>query len=180
MHVNLKNTSKFLSYVLRHNPDKYGLTMDRHGWVSIDEIIGASERDGYPLNRSTIKEIVATNNKKRFSLSDDGTKIRANQGHSIKIDLGYASVTPPEQLYHGTATKNLDAIRKNGLQKMSRHHVHLSPDRETAKTVGGRHGKPIVLTIDSAAMERNGHLFYCSDNGVWLTDSVPVEYISNM
>lgn len=180
MNAQLKKISKFLSYVLRHNPDKYGLTMDSRGWVSVDEIINASVQDGYPLERETIEEIVATNNKKRFSYSEDGTKIRANQGHSVKVDLGFTALTPPEKLYHGTAIKNIESIKVTGLQKMNRHHVHLSKDRETAKQVGGRHGKPVILIIDTQAMHEKGFSFYCSENGVWLTESVPFEYIIDM
>lgn len=180
MHTNLKNVSKFLSYILRHNPQKYDLVIDKQGWVSVDDILTASKRDGHPLTRETIEEVVVTNNKKRFSFSEDGTKIRANQGHSIKVDLGLEPSTPPKELYHGTAIKNLESIKVSGLKKMNRHHVHLSPDKETAKTVGGRHGKPIILTIHTEAMLADNHQFFISHNGVWLTDSVPVAYISGL
>lgn len=170
-------TSKFLSLVLRHEPQKIGLKLDPNGWVNVDELLSSCRHHGVLLDRADLEEIVATNDKKRFSFSDDGLRIRANQGHSIAVELGYSATPPPSQLYHGTATRFLDSIRSKGLTKGARHHVHLSKDAETAHKVGQRHGKPVVLAISSEAMHRAGHTFYLSDNGVWLTDHVPAEFI---
>ena len=171
-------TSKFLSFVLRHNPDAIGLTLDSAGWASVDELITCAANDGKTLTRDHIREVVETNNKQRFILSDDGNRIRANQGHSIKIELGLEAVDPPEMLYHGTATRFLDSIQREGLQPRNRHHVHLSKEIETAINVGSRHGKPVVLQIDARKMASDGCEFFCSANGVWLTDEVPPRYFS--
>jgi putative RNA 2'-phosphotransferase len=132
---------------------------------------------GHPIERSELEKIVATNEKKRFALSDDGQKIRASQGHSIEVSLGYTPQAPPARLFHGTATRFLDSIRREGLRKGERHHVHLSAEESTARIVGRRHGKPVVLVVNAEAMEAEGHAFFLSDNGVWLTDRVPTAFI---
>lgn len=175
----LVNTSKFLSLVLRHAPETIGLKLDENGWANIDELLQDAARHirGSNLNRELLEEIVASSDKQRFVISEDGQRIRANQGHSVAIDLALEPRVPPVELFHGTATRFLDGIFAEGLKKVSRQHVHLSPDRETALKVGQRHGKPAILSIAAAAMHADGHLFYLSDNGVWLTDQVPVKYI---
>ena len=170
--------SKFLSLVLRHQPEKVGLTLNDEGWVSVSELILAFESYGFPLALGELQEVVRSNDKKRFSFSPDGLFIRANQGHSVTVELGYEPVLPPPILYHGTAERFLSSIRQQGLLKGRRHHVHLSDNTETAETVGGRYGKPVVLRITSERMHKDGYLFFRSDNGVWLTESVPVEYIA--
>ena len=172
-----KRISKFLSLVLRHEPGKIGIVLDEHGWTDCDELIQAASRHSVRFDRATLLEIVRTNDKQRFALSDDGSHIRANQGHSVTVDLALAPKQPPETLYHGTVEKFIGAIRSAGLQKGERHHVHLSPDLTTATKVGQRRGKPVILTIRAAAMANAGHPFFLSDNGVWLTDTVPPEFI---
>lgn len=168
-----KKLSKFLSYVLRHNPDKLELTLDQQGWIATEELL-AKLND---ISMQQLEYVVENNNKKRFAFNDDKTKIRANQGHSIKIDLAYSAIEPPEFLYHGTAIKNITSIKSKGILKGNRHHVHLSADIETAKNVGQRHGQPIVLVIQSKEMYEAGYEFFVSENGVWLTDFVAVEFI---
>ena len=170
-------TSKFLSLVLRHEPERIGLKLGDAGWVSVDELLTALKRHGAPILLEQLKHIVATSDKKRFAFSDDGARIRASQGHSVEVDLQYAPQTPPEVLYHGTATRFLDAIRQHGLQKMARHDVHLSGETKVTLQVGGRHGKPALLTIRAGEMHRAGFVFRCSANGVWLVDHVPPQYI---
>ncbi|AXT59570.1 RNA 2'-phosphotransferase [Aquimarina sp. AD10] len=177
MKTNHKNTSKFLSLILRHNPAKIGLQLDDNGWADVTELLSKSKNHSPNLDIDLLKEIVQNNDKKRFAFNDDQSKIRANQGHSLDINLGYIPKQPPEFLYHGTVSKFIDAIKEKGILKMSRHHVHLSQDRETAIKVGSRRGKPIVLTLRSGAMHTNGVEFFQSDNGVWLTDHVLPEYI---
>ncbi len=177
MKNNTRRISKKLSYLLRHNPDVFGLTLDAQGWCKVDELLKAFEENGTPLTRELLEEVVATNDKKRFAFNEDSTKIRASQGHSISIDLGYTPVEPPEILYHGTAKRFLDAIFKEGLQKRSRHHVHLSPDLDTAVKVGQRHGQVVVLKVMAKAMFDQGHAFYRSQNGVWLTEEVKPEFL---
>jgi putative RNA 2'-phosphotransferase len=173
----LISISKFISLVLRHQPHKYGLALDEHGWAQIDDLIDAAERAGVPLTHALLEEVVAHNDKQRFAISDDGRAIRARQGHSLSIDLGLVALEPPPQLYHGTAERFLASIRGQGLLRRSRQHVHLSPDAATALKVGQRHGKPIVLTVQSGAMHADGYRFYRSENGVWLVDSVAVAYL---
>ncbi len=170
----LTATSKFLSYVLRHAPDSIGVSMDPAGWVAVDELIERAAPQ-QALSEATIAEVVATNAKRRFALSDDGRRIRASQGHSVDVDLGLEPVEPPDRLYHGTATRFLDAILTEGLRPGSRNHVHLSADVDTARTVGQRHGKSVILAIDAAALHAQGQFFYRSANGVWLTDAVSPE-----
>lgn len=170
-------TSKFLSLILRHEPEKVGLKLGEAGWVGVDELLAAVSRHGKTLTLEQLRHIVATSDKKRFTFSEDGTRIRANQGHSVEVDLQYAPQTPPEFLYHGTATRFLDGIRKDGLQKMERHDVHLSAETKVTLQVGSRHGKPVLLTIRAGEMHRAGHVFRCSTNGVWLVSHVPPEFI---
>ena len=173
-----KKTSKFLSYVLRHHPELIGLNLDENGWADVEELIIKSTNDTQGFTFEELNEIVETNDKKRFIFNEDKTRIRASQGHSIGIDLNLKSQQPPEFLYHGTAQVNVDSILKNGIEKRSRQHVHLSLDRETATKVGMRHGKPIILTISTGKMFDDGILFYLSENNVWLTDFIDAEYIS--
>jgi putative RNA 2'-phosphotransferase len=178
MESRLVRTSKLLSYLLRHRPESIGLQLDAAGWADIDELIRCANAHGKQLSRELIEEAVATNSKNRFALSADRTRVRANQGHSIPVDLGLAPVAPPDHLYHGTATRFLDSIMSTGLHSRSRQHVHLSGDRETAVKVGQRHGKPVVLLVAAGAMATAGHLFYLSANQVWLTTEVPAEYLT--
>jgi putative RNA 2'-phosphotransferase len=173
----LTRTSKFLSLVLRHRPELIGITLDSAGWVSVAELLRACRAHGRPLTREELREAVASNDKQRFSFSEDGRMIRANQGHSVPVELGYSPAVPPETLYHGTAEKFLPLIREEGLKKGARHHVHLSPDEETAGRVGGRRGTPVILKVESGRMQREGHEFFRSANGVWLTEHVPPEYL---
>lgn len=169
--------SKFLSLILRHKPEVAGIELDEQGWVEIDVLLAACAAHGRALSRADLDYVVANNNKQRFAVSDDGLRIRANQGHSVAVDLGYEAVEPPELLYHGTAVQNLPSIRRQGLVKGKRHHVHLSADEATATAVGQRHGKPVVLTVKAGEMAQAGFLFFLSANGVWLKETVPYLYI---
>lgn len=173
----LVKRSKYLARHLRHQPEALGLTLDPGGWVAVDALLAAMRRHGNELSRAQLDEIVARNNKQRFSFDETGTRIRANQGHSIPVDLQLAPATPPDALYHGTSKATIGPILREGLQKMRRQHVHLSRDKATAIKVGSRHGAPIVLLVDAAAMARDGYQFFLSDNGVWLTDHVPPRYL---
>ena len=173
----LTKTSKFLSFVLRHKPDEIGLTLDENGWANINELIEKSVSYGKKINREILEEVVMKNDKKRFVISDDGTSIRANQGHSIAVDLELVPQQPPAILFHGTAERNLELILSSGLKKMQRHHVHLTESTETAKKVGVRYGKPVLLKIKTEPMRRDGFDFYKSENNVWLVDEVPAQYI---
>lgn len=171
-------TSKFLSYVLRHQPESIGLTLDNEGWAEFDRLLICANRAGTPLTRQQIEAVVASNDKKRFTISDDGLRIRAAQGHSTpSVSMTYTEKQPPEQLFHGTATRFLDAIKEKGLIPGSRHHVHLSSDKQTASAVGQRYGKPVVLSVNTQLMHERGFLFYQADNGVWLTEHVPAEFL---
>jgi putative RNA 2'-phosphotransferase len=170
-------TSKFLSLILRHEPERVGLTLGEAGWVGVEELLAAVNRHGKALTLEALQHIVATSDKKRFAFSEDGKRIRASQGHSVEVDLQYAPQTPPEILYHGTATRFLDGIRKDGLQRMDRHDVHLSAETKVTMQVGGRHGKPVLLVIRAGEMHRAGHIFRCSANGVWLVNHVPAQFI---
>lgn len=172
----LVSTSKFLSLVLRHQPEIIGLSLDDAGWADIDVLIRLSQAHR-PLTRALIEQVVEENSKQRFAISEDGRRIRANQGHSIEVELGLQPLAPPTRLYHGTATRFVDAIRREGLVKRSRQHVHLSADADTATAVGARHGKPAVLIVRAGEMAAAGHAFFRSENGVWLTDAVPVGFI---
>ena len=169
--------SRFLSYVLRHKPEALDLDMSTDGWVAVEELIDKMNKDGKDITFQILKMIVQQDDKKRYSFNEDESRIRANQGHSIKIDLDLKPITPPKYLYHGTAARNIDSIKEHGLLKRERHHVHLSENKDTAKRVGARYGKPIILTILAGDMNNAGHTFYRSDNLVWLTDTVPVEFI---
>ncbi len=169
--------SKFLSLVLRHNPVLIGLELDVNGWASVTELLGKMKSKGHNISLEDLKYLVETNSKKRFTFSDDFKKIRANQGHSIEVDLGYIKQVPPPVLFHGTAEKNLDLILKDGIKKMKRHHVHLSHDITTARKVGMRHGKPVIINIDAKGMTEQGFDFFLSTNDVWLTDFVPAEFV---
>lgn len=172
-----KKISKFLSLVLRHKPEVLDLEMDENGWTSVADLLEKMNRPPYALSFEDLKFIVDNNDKRRFVFSPDFTMIRANQGHSIEVDLALREQTPPGVLYHGTAMKNLGSIRKQGLLKGERHHVHLSVDRETAIKVGSRHGKPVVLPVAAMNMYQSGIKFYKSENGVWLTEHVAPHFI---
>lgn len=169
--------SKFLSLVLRHRPQRIGLALDKAGWADVPELLTKANAAGVLLTYEQLQQIVAESDKQRFAFNHDGTRIRANQGHSIDVDLGLEPLAPPEIVYHGTAVRFLSSIRQQGLLPRQRHHVHLSRDAETAVRVGQRHGKPVVLVIRAGDMYHDGHLFYRSANGVWLTDHVPPIYI---
>ncbi|MGK0387663.1 MAG: putative RNA 2'-phosphotransferase [Maribacter sp.] len=173
----VKNISKFLSLVLRHKPQVIGLNLDKQGWTSVEELLEKLTTHKKGITMSELEWIVENNNKKRFAFNEDKTRIRANQGHSLTLDLGYEAVEPPEFLYHGTATRFIDSIKKTGLEKRNRYHLHLSQELDTATSVGGRHGKSIILIIKSKEMHQAGHDFFVSENGVWLTDHVPLNFI---
>lgn len=178
--MNKKNTdiSKFLSYVLRHKPEAIGLSLDKDGWAFIHDLMISSVKEGYALDENIIRNVVDNSDKKRFTISDDGLRIRAAQGHSThKVNIDYKEKIPPDFLYHGTATRFMPAIREQGLLSMSRQYVHLSPDENTAVQVGQRHGKPVVLKIKALNMYEQGFKFYQADNNVWLTDFVPYQFI---
>lgn len=169
--------SKFLSLVLRHRPQRIGIELTMHGWVKIDRLVEASGERGRAFTREQLAVVVAECEKQRFALSPCKTMIRASQGHSVAIDLGYEPTEPPNLLYHGTAETRVGGIRREGLRRMKRHHVHLSEGIETAERVGARHGKPIVLTVRAGEMHKNGHHFAVSANRVWLTEAVPPEFL---
>ena len=173
----MSKLGKFLSYVLRHNPDEIGITLDSAGWVSVDELLAALAQHGRATERERLEREVAEDDKQRFALSEDGTRIRANQGHSIPVDLGLDPIEPPELLYQGTVARFLDSIREKGLLRGERHDVHLSEDLETATAVGRRRGAPVILTVRAHEMWSDGYLFYCTANQVWLTEHVPPQYI---
>jgi putative RNA 2'-phosphotransferase len=177
MKTQIVEISKFLSYVLRHKPEAIGISLDDEGWVTVDVLLAAAARNGQSITQQQLEEVVATNDKKRFSFSADGQLIRANQGHSVEVDLGLVPVEPPELLYHGTVERFLDSIREKGLLRGNRQHVHLSADRETAARVGQRRGRPVVLVVEAGRMHREGHPFYKSENGVWLTETAPPKYL---
>jgi putative RNA 2'-phosphotransferase len=172
-----KNVSKFLSLVLRHSPETINLKLDENGWADVAELIEKCNKKGNRLDLELLDYVVENNDKKRFAFNEDKTKIRASQGHSISVELNLDEAEPSEFLYHGTVGKFLESIKKEGLQKMSRQHVHLSHDRETAIKVGSRRGAAQILTVRSGAMDRDGFKFYLSENNVWLTDEVPAKYI---
>lgn len=172
-----KSVSKFLSLVLRHSPETIGLKLDKNGWADVDELIMKCHQFGKEFDFELLEEVVETNDKKRFTFNEDLTKIRANQGHSIDVELNLKEYEPNDFLYHGTVEKFIDLIKENGLQKMSRQYVHLSKDKETAVKVGARRGKPIILKVEAKKMFENGFKFYLSKNNVWLIDEVPAEYI---
>lgn len=175
--MDLISVSKFISLILRHKPETINITLDEHGWANVDELIEGVAKQYPGFDMTELEGIVRTDNKQRYSFNDDKSLIRANQGHSIPVDVELEEKTPPEFLYHGTATKFEAAIDKEGLIPKSRLYVHLSKDIETAINVGKRHGSPVIYTIDARAMAADGYKFYLSANGVWLANSVPVKYM---
>ena len=173
-----KETSKFISLILRHRPEAAGIVLDEHGWADVQELIsGVNNSEGHTLDMETLEEIVRTDEKQRYSFNEDHTLIRANQGHSIPVDVELEEKVPPAVLYHGTGEKYVPSINAQGLLPKGRLYVHLSPDVETARKVGSRHGKPVIYTIDCAGMAADGYKFYLSANKVWLTKKVPVRYL---
>ena len=172
--------SKYLSLVLRHNPAAAGVTLDPEGWVRVEDLLAGAGRHGHSFSRAELEEVVKQNEKQRFAFSPDAKRIRANQGHSVSVDLGFTPETPPEVLYHGTVERFLSPIMERGLDKRSRQYVHLSVDVATATRVGSRRGEPVILRIAAASMHSDGFRFYCSANGVWLTELVPPQYISRV
>lgn len=175
----LVTVSKYLSKHLRHAPEALGLTLDSGGWAPVDELLSAASRHGFPITYDELLECVETSDKQRFSFDETGDRIRANQGHSVAVDLQLEAREPPEILYHGTVAKFLEPIRNEGLKKGRRHHVHLSKDVETARKVGARRGAPIVLQIAAQRMFHDGHTFFLSTNGVWLVETVPPAFLIN-
>jgi putative RNA 2'-phosphotransferase len=176
----LVRVSKYLSLHLRHRPERLGLTLAEGGWVPVADLLGACARNGFPITRADLDEVVRTSDKQRFAFDPTGTLIRANQGHSVAVDLELEPAEPPAELYHGTGEAAVPSIRATGLDRRTRHHVHLSADVATATKVGARHGRPVVFAVDAAAMRRDGHVFYRSTNGVWLTERVPPEYLRRL
>lgn len=174
--MNLTKIGRYISLILRHKPDVIGITLDKHGWANVDELIKGVNKSR-KLTMEMLEEIVATDDKQRYSFNEDKTKIRANQGHSIDVDVELEEVQPPEYLWHGTGRKYVDSIMKDGLISKSRLYVHLSDNYNTAINVGVRHGEPVVLCIWAGDMYRDGYKFYRSKNGVWLVKHVPVEYL---
>ena len=172
-----RQISKFLSLVLRHQPEKIGIDLNEAGWTSVNELLEAMRQNGRKINRDTLDHVVASNDKQRFEFSEDGAMIRATQGHSVEVELGYQSANPPEFLLHGTPATAVDEIRRDGLRKMKRHHVHLHAEVSTAEAVGARRGAPMVLKVLSQQMANEGYLFFVTPNNVWLTDRVPARFI---
>ncbi|BBB58519.1 putative RNA 2'-phosphotransferase [Undibacterium sp. KW1] len=177
MNNNNKNFSKFLSYVLRHQPDSIGITLDAQGWTEIATLMSQAAKHGKRFKLEDLHEAVRTSDKQRFALSEDGLRIRANQGHSVAVDLALPVTVPPDVLYHGTASRFIASIMEEGLRPGSRHHVHLSANTTTARTVGARHGTPVILQVMAKQMQEDGIQFFVSANGVWLCDSVPPKYL---
>lgn len=178
MSKKIVSASKFLSLVLRHQPEVIGMQLDPEGWLPIDELIENANQHGNPITLELLHEVVATNDKKRFALSEDGLRIRASQGHSVaSVELNLQPTEPPKLLYHGTIAAFIASIREHGLQKQGRNQVHLSADEATAVKVGSRRGKPIILTVAAGRMHSAGHDFFLSANGVWLTETVPTAFI---
>jgi putative RNA 2'-phosphotransferase len=174
----LKTISKFLSKYLRHAPEDLGLTLQPGGWVQVVDLLDAAGRAGFSITRAELRQCVEINDKQRFSFDDTGGRIRANQGHSVEVDLQLEEKVPPDVLYHGTVARFLPTIWADGLNRGTRHHVHLSKDVATARKVGARRGKPVVLRVDAGRMHQDGYKFFLSANGVWLADSVPAEYLA--
>ena len=177
--MDLKKTSKFISLILRHKPETIGISLDEHGWANVAELIEGISKTQY-IDMAMLEEIVTTDNKQRYSFNEDKTLIRANQGHSIPVDVELPEKKPPVILYHGTGEKYVSSIDEQGLIPKSRLYVHLSKDEQTAKTVGSRHGRPIIYEIHASEMYEDGYIFYLSVNGVWLTKSVPVKYMKKL
>lgn len=177
--MSLNKTSRFISMILRHKPGVIGITLDEHGWANVSELVEGVNKV-HPLDMETLEEIVRTNEKQRFSFNEDKTKIRANQGHTIPVDVELEEKDPPEVLYHGTGEKYVESIDSTGLEPRQRLYVHLSTDKEMAVKVGQRHGKPVVYRVNSGQMAKNGYVFYLSVNGMWLTKAVPVQYLEKL
>lgn len=175
--MNTEKLSKFISLILRHKPEEIGITIDDFGWAKVEDLINGINKSGRNIDMEVLEEIVRTDNKQRYSFNEDKTKIRANQGHSIPVNLELKELEPPNILYHGTATKSLEGIKSQGIKSMSRQWVHLSKDFETAKQIGSRHGKCVILIIDAERMYKDGIKFYLSENGVWLTEYIDPKYI---
>lgn len=175
--MNLVKTGKFISLILRHKPEIIGITLDEHGWADVSELIAGVQKTRPDFNMEILEEIVSTNNKQRYSFNEDHTKIRANQGHSIQVDVELKEKTPPAILYHGTGEKSVESILVQGLLPQGRLYVHLSKDIQTAINVGSRHGKPVVFNVQSGLMCEDGYKFFLSENGVWLTKEVPPKYL---
>ena len=171
---------RFMTYLLRHHPEAAGLTLDSEGWTDVDALIEGMNKAGRNIDRETLERIVAENNKKRYTLSEDKKRIRANQGHSVDVNVEMEKRDPPDKLYHGTADRFLESIKEKGILRMARQYVHLSPDIPTAVNVGRRHGKPVVLVIDTVKMRADGFVFRISANGVWQSEDIPFEYVSEM
>lgn len=176
--MNLQNISKYMSLILRHKPETINITLDEHGWANVEELIHGIEKDNPGFNMEALEEIVKTDNKQRYSFNNDKTLIRANQGHSVQVDVELEEKEPPNILYHGTGEKYVTSIDQDGLIPKSRLYVHLSKDIETARSVGKRHGKEIIYFVNSAQMYKDGYRFYLSKNGVWLTKKVPLKYLN--
>ena len=176
----INQTGKFLAYILRHNPSAVEIELDEHGFANVQQLLDGVNRTGRRLDMQTLEEIVAKDSKGRYSFNSDKSKIRANQGHSVQVDLQLEEKNPPDTLYHGTAERFLESIKQSGIQKRSRNFVHLSKDEQTATAVGIRHGKPVILVINAKQMAQDGFKFYISENGVWLTDSVPFKYVTQI
>ena len=173
----LVKVSKYLSKHLRHRPERLNLALDPGGWVGVDELLEACRRRDFPLSRPELEEVVGRNDKRRFAFDASGSRIRAQQGHSTPVDLELEPATPPAVLYHGTGEGVLQVILENGIHKMGRLHIHLSPDMATAKKVGTRRGRPVVLEVAAGVMHLDGWAFYLSGNGVWLVEYVPPRYL---
>ena len=171
---------KFISLILRHEPETIGITLDSEGWADTRELIDGINASGHTISMETLERIVRENSKQRYSFNDDRSKIRANQGHSIPVEVKMREAVPPERLYHGTADRFLDSIKRDGIRTMNRQYVHLSKDVETAFTVGRRHGRPAVLVIDTEAMTADGYVFRISDNGVWQSEDIPWRYVKEV
>ena len=178
MPVDTVQLSKYLSFILRHRPDTIGLTLDKQGWVRLDALLEKANTGGTQFSREDVLHVVQTSDKKRFSISVDGLRIRAAQGHSVSVHLGLSPQEPPSELYHGTSARFIDSILREGLKPQTRQQVHLSVDEATARRVGRRHGKATILKVDAPRMHAKGFKFYVADNGVWLTDQVPPEFLS--
>jgi putative RNA 2'-phosphotransferase len=178
MQDRLTRVSKYLAKYLRHAPQEIGLMLQPGGWVPVDDLLAAAEKNGFSITYDELVECVETNDKQRFAFDVSGELIRANQGHSVEVDLQLDEREPPETLYHGTVERFLSSILEGGLVRGRRHHVHLSKDVETARKVGARRGKPVILKVDAGKMHRDGHKFLLSVNGVWLTEAVPPNYLA--
>ncbi len=172
-----ESLGRFLSLVLRHKPEAAFLRLDEHGWADVDRLLAGCAQAGHPLNREDLERIVRENDKQRYRFDETGKRIRANQGHSVPVKLELREAVPPDRLYHGTASRFLESIRRQGITRQSRQQVHLSADLETAWKVGERHGTPLILPVNAAAMARDGRKFWLSDNGVWLCEEVPWRYV---